>query len=312
MAVIRKLREHLPLAVEDQRRIRCMKIVDHLGWNGLTTIEDLSAALSGLSGVTDASSELVAQDIALLQHDGLPIVRDSADRWRIDAVMPGFGLRLRRAEASVVWARCVAPSGFDDPSVPCIFSRELSAAITTLLSGLRRFQAGSEVMQDSVGGGSRFQLPFVTEPAKPLQVSRLIGEARLVYRRMRIVDLIESRKALNTGQLAAGLGVSQRTVHDDLNVLRHCGVGIEFRRYSNEYQIVGLNSYLTEHLTLPMAAALLVLFDPSHARHDIVADAFASGMGPKKMVESIRLIFASQAEDLQDLATSFRASEAPT
>lgn len=307
----RNLKEQLPLAVEDQRRVRCTKIVDHLGWNGPTTIEDLSAALSGLSSITDASSELLAQDIALLQHDGLPIVRDSAHRWRIDAAMPGFGLRLTRAEASVVWARCVARGGPVGPSEPSVFVRELSAAVTTLLSGLRRFQSGSEVMQDSAGGGSRLQSPYVTEPAKPLPVSRLIGEARLVYRRMRIVDLIESRNALNTGQLATALGVSQRTVHENLNLLRQCGVGIKFRRRCHEYQIVGLNSYLADHLTLPMAAAVLVLFDPSNARHDIVPDALPSSMGPKKMIESIRLIFASQAVDLQDLAASFRASEAP-
>lgn len=310
--VIGNLREYVPLAIEDQRRIRCMKTVDHLGWNGSTTIEELCAALSGLSSLADPSSELVAQDIALLQHEGLPIVRDTADRWRIDATMPGFRLRLQRAEASAVWARCFAHSGLDGPSEPRIFSRELLAAVATLLSGLRMFQAGSEVMQDSVAGGSRLPLRFVTEPAKPLQVSRLIGEARLVYRRMRIVDLIESRNALDTGQIAAVLSMSHRTVHDDLNVLRHCGVGITFRRYCNQYQIAGLNSYLADHLTLPMAAALLVLFEPSNARHDFVADALPSSMGPKKLIESIRLIFASQAADLQELATNFRTSEAPT
>lgn len=312
MGVIRKLKEHLPLAVEDQRRVRCMKIVDHLGWNGPTTIEDLSASLSGLSSITAASGELIAQDLAQLQHDGLPIVRDCADRWRIDAEMPGFGQRLTRAESSVVWARCVARGGPVDPSEPSVFFRELSAGVTTLLSGLRTYQPGSDVIQNLGSGGSQLRLPFVPKPAEPLEVSRLIGETRLAYRRMRIVDFIQSKIALNTSQLAAALGVSQRTVHEDLNVLRHCGMGIKFRRHRNEYQIVGLNSYLAEHLALPMAAALLVLFDPSNARHDILADALPSSMGPKKMIESIRLIFASQAADLKELATSFRASEALT
>jgi hypothetical protein len=178
-----------------------------------------------------------------------------------------------------------------------------------LLSGLRRFHNGSEVMNAADGTASRAEVSRAVEPARRVQASELIGEARLLHRRLRIFDLIEGRKALNTRQLAAVLDLSQRTVHDDLNVLRCSGLGIKFCRRCQEFQTEGLNSHLAGRLTLPMAAALLVLFTPADGPHSSSHGAVAFSVGSEKLAKSIRLIFARQAEDLQELAASYGASE---
>ena len=286
-----------------------MKIVQHVYWSGSTSLQELSAALAGLPGRIDTSATVVEQDIALLRRHGLPMGVDEAGRWRIDAVIPGFALRLTMAEASLVWAWCVARRSSDRPVAPCVPPGELSAAVATLLSGLRQFHKGSEVMNAADGTASRPEVVAAGEPERRVQASELIGEARLVYRRLRIFDLIEGRKALNTSQLAAVLDLSQRTVQDDLNVLRCSGLGIKFCRRWQEFETRGLNSYLADRLTLPTAAALLVLFTPTDEPHSSPHGAVAFGVASEKLAKSIRLIFARQAEDLQELAASYGASE---
>jgi predicted DNA-binding transcriptional regulator YafY len=283
--------------------------VEHVYWSGSTSLQKLSATLAGLPGISDTSATVVEQDIALLRRHGLPMSVDEAGRWRIDAVIPGFALRLTKAEASIVWAWCVARRSSDRPVAPCVSPGQLSAAVATLLSGLRQFHVGSEVMNAADGTTTRPEVVAAGEPERRLQASELIGGARLVYRRLRIVDLIEGRKAVNTSQLAAVLDVSQRTVHDDLNVLRCSGLEIRFCRRCQEFQTKGLNSYLAGRLTLPTAAALLVLFTSTDGPHRSPHGAVAFGVASEKLAKSIRLIFARQAEDLQELAVSYGASE---
>ncbi len=309
MVMTRDARKHSPFTGEDERRIRHSKIVEHVYWSGSTSLQELSATLAGLPGITDTSATVVEQDIALLRRHGLPMSVDEAGRWRIDVVIPGFALRLTKAEASLVWAWSVASTSSDRPVAPYVPPGELSAAVATLLAGLRRFHTGSEVMNAADGTITRPEVVAAGEPERRLQASELIGEARLVYRRLRIVDLIEGRKAVNTSQLAAVLDVSQRTVHDDLNVLRCSGLGIKFCRRCQEFQTKGLNSCLAGRLTLPTAAALLVLFTPADEPHSSTHGAVAFGVASEKLAKSIRLIFARQAEDLQDLAVSYGASE---
>lgn len=309
MVMTRDSREHPPFTAEDERPVRRLKIVEHVYWSGSRSLQELSATLKGLSGITDTSANVVDQDIALLRHHGLPMSIDETGRWRIDAVVPGFALRLTKVEASVLWAWCVTHKSSDGPVAPCVFAAELSAAVATLLSGLQRFHKGSEVMGVVDGTTTRPDASHVGEPKRHLRGSELIGEVRLAYRRLRILDLIEERTALNTSYLAAVLDVSQRTVYDDLNVLRHSGLDIRFYRCSQEFQTKGLSSYLSEHLTLPMGAALLVLFTPTDAPHSSTHGVVPISVVSEKFAKSIRLIFARQATDLQELAASYRASE---
>lgn len=268
------------------------------------SLQEVSAKLEGLSGITNTSADVIDQDIALLRHDGMSMSIDETRRWRVDAAIPGFALRLTKAEASMVWAWSVAYASSDRPVAAGVSPAALGAAVRTLQAGLRRFHPGSEVMRAVDGTTPRPDIVTGCEREHRLQASELTGEARLVYRRLSVVDLIESRKALNTSQLAAALYVSRRTVHDDLNVLRGSGLAIRFCRRGQEFHAQGLNAFLARHLTLPVAAALLVLLKPAVERHDD-DDADPSNVASEKLAKSIQLIFARQAADLQELVASY-------
>ncbi len=295
------------MAVEDERRVRCLKIVEHVYWSGSASSEQLSTTLAGLPDTRDTSASRVEQDIAVLRHDGLPMRVDEAGYWRIDAVIPGFAIRLTKAEASVVWAWLVAHGNSHRVAARSVSREDLSAAVATLLSGLRQFHKGSEVMNAAGDTAARRDVSRTGESKGRLQVSRLIGEARLVHRRLRVLDLIAGRRALNTSELATGLDVSRRTVHDDLNVLRRCGFEVKFSRRHQEFQIQGLNSYLADHLSLPMAAALLALFEPPDAPHLPSSGAVPWDMVSEKVARGIRLSFSRRAPSLQDLIASCQA-----
>ncbi|UCC29938.1 MAG: DeoR family transcriptional regulator [Phycisphaerales bacterium] len=258
--------------------------------------------------MTDTSLGVVEQDIALLRHHGLPMSVDEAGRWRTDAVIPGFALRLTKAEASVVWAWCVAYRSPDRPLAHQATSVALSEAVATLLEGLRRFHKGSEVMDAAGAAMAGPEASPVGEPERRLKASELTGEARQVHRRLRILDLVERQWVTITRQLAAVLDVSERTIHDDLNVLRYSGLKIKFCRRSQRFQAQGLNSYLADCLTPPMAAALLHLFKPPNAARNGTSGATRFSVASEKLAKSIRLIFARNAENLQELMASYRAS----
>lgn len=300
--------KHSSYAVEDVRRTRCLKIVEHVYWSGSASSGELSVTLGGLSGTTDTSVHVIDRDIGELRRNGLPMSVDGAGRWRIDAMIPGFALRLTKAQASVLWAGCVACRSSDRLVAPRVCAAELSAAVAILLSGLRQFHRGSEVLGAADGATVGPEVSRGGEPERRIQARELTGEARLVHRRLRILDLIEGRRALNTGQLAAMLDISQRTVHDDLDALRRAGLELKFCRRSKEFQTKGLNSYLAGRLTLPTAAGLLTLFTPTDALHKNTDDAIVFNVASEKLTMGIRLQFARQADDLQELVKNFQAS----
>lgn len=291
-------------AAGEARRIRCIKIVKDVYWNGSASAQELCATLSGLPGITDTDASTVEQDLVQLQRQGLPISVSESGRWRIDATIPGFDLRLTKAEASVVWAWCIARGSSDLPLPAGSSSEEQSVAVSTLLSGLRQFHKGSEVMSTGTDNTTRTGVSNARAPVRRVQASELIGEARLVFRRLRIVDLIEDRKALNTTQLAAALDVSQRTAHDDLNFLRCSGFDIRFQRRFHEFRIEGLNSFLADHLTSPMAFALLDLLEPPNSSKRSKDRAATPRVALKKLQESIRVLVTRMTEDVPDLTPS--------
>ena len=296
-------------ATPDERRIRCLKIAEHVYWSGSASVEELSATLAELAGVTDSTAGSVEEDIGLLSTQGLPICIGEGGNWRIEAVIPGFALRLTKAQASAVWGMCVASGELGEGLGQGASSATLSEGVATLLSGLKRFHKGSEVMTAVVSATSGVECPYRGEREEKLRASKLIGEARLVYRRLRIVDLVEGRTARNTEQLAAGLNVSHRTIHDDLSVLRCAGFEIGYSRRRQEYRAAGLNEYLGDKLSVSTAAALLVLWGASDASDAATRPPCAFEVASQKLSRSIRRLFAGQAEDLEKMAASYRVAE---
>jgi DNA-binding transcriptional ArsR family regulator len=138
--------------------------------------------------------------------------------------------------------------------------------------------------------------PEAAQPLKVLSTSKLRGEAQLVHRRLTIVDLIDSHKARGVEELAAALDVSHRTVHSDLTVLRHAVTNVRYCRDCREYAVMGLNRYLCEHLSLPMAEALWAFFQPSEDARDVGASP-ALQQASRKLACGIRLILARRGEE---------------
>jgi hypothetical protein len=91
---------------EHDRFIRCLKIVEHTYWSGSASVRELAKAVGRLLIATSGTVSTVRRDVARLQSQGLPIVLDPAGNCRVDAVLPGFALRLTKAEGSAVLTWC--------------------------------------------------------------------------------------------------------------------------------------------------------------------------------------------------------------
>ncbi len=257
-----------------------------------------------MPGVTAAQITLLERDIDLLARLGLPIRIDADGCCRIDEVVPGFALRLTREEASAVWAWCVVRRGAAGSAKSEVPKETIAGAVAVLEEGLKIFHPSSEMMAH--GGITRTGSERLDSEQPPLTVSTsdLHGEARLVYRRLRIVDLIDSRTVLNSSELAAVLDVCQRTVHADLNALRQAGIEISYARNNNRYVRAGLNQYLAEHLDVWQAAALLMFFEAPEDAPNMPDRAPALQRAVRKLVRSIRLGFAGRENDLHALQSS--------
>lgn len=291
----RELGSHRP---EDEQSVRCLKVTDFAYWRGSASLTELTAACVGLRGAGDVNPSVLEQDIALLVRQGLPFHTTGDGRYQINAALPGFGLRLRKYEASALWAWCVAHRpvvGAPKREPP---DASAADAIGVLEEGLRGFHSGAEVIDNA---GSMLSGSEGLQPAGAVRATDVHGEARLVYRRLRIVDLIERRTAVDIQQVAAALDVSYRTVHADLAMLREVGIDIQYVRGKHEYVVGGLNHYLSEHLTLPMAAALLAFLSPTNTTEASCAPSHVFQSASRKVTESIRLMFHSQEESLETL-----------
>lgn len=280
------------LSPEERRRIRCLKIIDSTYYSGGATVGELAEAMRESTAVTDADADIVQEDIALLQRGGLVMAFDSVGRWRIEAVVPGFALRLTAAEASMAWARGVAYASSTGPSARSASTEPLKEAVAILLSGLRHFHPNCLALTSDDCMLTQASAPDVCNVRSWPRLSDLTGEARLACRRLRIVDLLEKRRARNTGQLAAMLGMSIRSVHDDLNVLRRCGFDIKFRRFCHSFRLNGLNTYLAENLTPEAATSLLALFESPEDQDDKAQADSRSGSALLKLIDSLRLLLS--------------------
>lgn len=283
----------------DEQALRCLKITDYTYWAGTASLAKLSALLAELGTVTNTRPATLKGDIALLARHGLPIQLAADGRCRIHAGVPGFALRLTRDEASTVWAWCVAGNRMDVAATCKVPDATIADAIAVLEAALKAFHAGSEVIAESNSAAMQSGRLHAAQPLKDLRPSDLHGEARLVYRRLRIVDLIESRRARDVSQLAAALDVSHRTIHNDLALLRQAGLEVWYRRDRHAYVMKGMNRYLFDHLTAPMAEALLTFFQVSEAAPETGIPAPALWRASRKLTRSIRLILAGQRKALE-------------
>ncbi len=104
---------------------------------------------------------------------------------------------------------------------------------------------------------------------------------------------------MDVSQLAAALDVCHRTIHNDLALLRQAGLEVWYRRDRNAYVMKGMNRHLFDHLTPPMAEALLTFFQVSEVAPETGIPAPALWRASRKLTRSIRLILAGQREALE-------------
>lgn len=286
--------------VDEERSVRCLKIADFVYWHGSASPAELSAALSGLRTAIDTTRSVVERDLGLLTRHRLPIRVTPDGRYRIQGALPGFSLRLTKREASALWAWCLTHSHV--AGEPRLSDTTIADAVIVLQSGLRRFHPGSEVIASTEESGPEFEGMQPAERLEVMPASDFRGEARLVHRRLHLVDLVEKRIARNVGELAAVMDVSQRTIHTDLTVLRGAGPDIRYARDRHEYVAEGLNQYLSDHLTVPMAAALLVFLEPLEDGKTGAGPSLAFRSASRKVAEGIRITFRAEQEALQMLS----------
>ncbi len=287
------------------RSVRCVQIVEHTYRKG-------SASLDELAKLTGADAATIERDVAALRRGGLRVDIDVEGRCRVNQVVPGFALRLTVMEAASAWVRrwycstCRLQTGYSVPP------KVMSAACSILESGLRKYHGDSEevcrlsadcrdlgweALGRNVDGGSRV---------------KLTGEARRVCKRLRIFDLVESGKARRREQLTALLGTSDRTLGNDLRVLRQAGLRIGYLRSGGTYRVDSMHTHFARELSPPKAmacaAALLVLFGSSEDEEGCEAPRGWAECASRKIVNGIGLIFKKGRQDLDAVMASFGAS----
>jgi predicted DNA-binding transcriptional regulator YafY len=241
---------------DHDRFIRCLKIVEHTYWSGSASVRELAKSVGRLLIATSGTVSTVRRDVARLQIQGLPIVLDPAGNCRVDAVLPGFALRLTKAEGSAVLTWCFR---LGRASVSALPWETASEAVVPLITGLQRARVTGGDTMTVEAGPTLPGLGRAEATPNPLSVWTLRGEARVVARCLHIYDLVADRAARNIAELSAILDVSPRTVKYDLRIMRAAGLGVTFSRRRQEFRPDDLNGGFTRDLTRPKAAALLFL-----------------------------------------------------
>lgn len=292
-------------ADETERPIRCLRMVERTYWSGSISLAALSTSLATLPTAVRALPALLTEDIARLARHGLPITLCRERRCRVHALIPGFAIELTRAEASAVWAWCIVHGSVREDGGSDGASQN-AEAVAVLRVALVQFHPGSGALLESDDPWSDIYGHGSTEPPPIVNASDLRSEARLVYRQLQIVDLVETRAAIDIPGLADELGVSERTTHGDLNTLRLAGIKLAFGRVRHEYVVERLVAHLSRRLTVPMAAAL-VKFLRVPAASDTTKSHFPQLRGAcQKLIRGIFLSFAQQREELESLLAQER------
>lgn len=287
--------------IKAERPHRCLKICEFTYWNGSASLQEISEILLKLPTLTEVGATVIEDDIRQLARHGLPIPLGSDGRWRIDGLLPGFALRLRRHEASALWAWCVARAPTTSNSMIQAPNPELEAAILVLEDGLTKFHPDNQIL-------TKIDYNIMLQKSEdsqtlipPIYAYDIHNKAQLVHQRLHIVDLIENRTTLDANQLTTALNVSYQTIHNDLTILRAVGIEARYGRRRQEYFIVGLNHCLANHLSLEMASAIINFFEEPSATGQGDVHAAQLRRASRKLTQGIRLMFGQQGRILGDL-----------
>lgn len=274
-----------PESGHDRRAVRCLRIIHCLYSRGSTSLADLAR-------LTAASGDLIRHDVSLMNRGGLKIMVGEYSECAIGQLLPGFALRLTEQEAAMVWLRlwnCSVGSAFPDNSVPLTV---VTDAIALLEAGLRKYHAEGESLARQPTKMLKQRHGEGVEGFASFASPNLSGEAKRIWRRLRILDLVESGNARHREQLVAVLSESDRTVGNDLAAIRRAGLGIAYHRGERTYWVDSLHTFLHNKLLLSgksaCARALFTLFDTERnesTSHSLNRIAF------QKIINSLRLIF---------------------
>jgi len=280
----------------ETRSIRCLQIVIH-------TYDRGSVSLRELAELTGTDSATLQHDIAALQGGGLRIRIEDPDRCRVDQAIPGFALRLTSAEAVAAWikcrhcSRCLLLAGTTLPP------EVLAAACSILAGGLRIHHPDSEeAFRRSADHPAHGGVPIL-EKTNWDDRSNLTGRTRRVVRCLWMFDWIESGRAVRRDQLTALLGVSERTVGNDLRMMRRAGLPIAFQRGERSYRVDGMHAYFKRVLSAPdgpaLAAALSMLFDVRGEAIDRDSVGPSEAGASRTILRSLGLIFKDRQPELE-------------
>ena len=289
----------------EEQAVRCLRIVEYTYRAGSATLHEL-AELIGADPTT------IGSDIAVLQHDGMRISVDGEDRYRIDQGIPGFSLRLRDPEASVAWitrmfcSQCWAKVGF---AVPL---ETMSSACAFFESGLRKYYPQSEQVYLRQPDCTLQEVAAFQPDSGKDGWQKLKGQAKRVCKRLWTFDLIESGSGRRRDQLATLLGVSDRTIGEDLRIMRRAGLRVSFLRDRRSYWADSLHTHLAKAFSAPntaaQAAALLLVFRTAGEPRDGASARPWCHSTSKKIQKSIRLIFKGREEELEAEMTNYGLS----
>ena len=188
----------------------------------------------------------------------------------------------------------------------------MSAACTILESGLRKYHGDSEEVCRLSADCRDLEWEALRSDVDGEGRVKLTGEARRVCKRLRIFDLVESGKARRREQLTALLGTSDRTLGNDLRVLRRAGLKIAYLRSGGTYRVDSMHTHFARGLSRPdavaRAAALLVLFVGREGGEDCEAPRGWAECASRKIGNSVRLILKKRRQELDAAMANFGAS----
>ncbi len=279
----------------DEPSVRRLQIVECTYRRGIASLDELA-------GLTGADTATIKSDIDTLSRGGLRISVDAEGCCRVEQAVPGFALRLTTQEAAAAWVRrwhcreCGWLMG-------CfLHSQAVAAACAILESGLRTYHPDGEERYRRWADRSSIECRASQREVNGRGQAALTGEAGRLCKRLRIFDLVESGKSRRRDELTALFGMCDRTLGNDLRVLRRAGLRIAYARGRGTYRVESLHTHLARELSLPgraaWGAALLVLFGP---RGDVEGDRSACEWAEsvsRKIAKSVRLIFRKRKNEL--------------
>lgn len=268
------------------KSVRCLQIVD-------TVYRHHAITLTNLCNTIREESEVLLNDITALKKGGFALKSDTSQRFWIEQYIPGYSLRLKNAEAAIVWWKLWQVGHQHLPEIEGISRDALRASCSILEAGLKKYHAASELLARhpvEMREHREVQNDSV-EMAKPMQMR---GLAQQVYTRLSIFESIEAGQIKYRSHLATLLGESVRTVTNHLNVMRQAGLEIEYNRDKRTYSVESLHTYLSRQLTRAgdqsFINILIKLFSSTNDDMNASQQSLVEKTASEKMLRSLRSI----------------------